>query len=283
MKKPPEKDNSERYLLTYADLMNLLLILFIVLYSMSKTDVQKASQVANAIRSGFNVSALATASGASGTGNGGGAASAASGAGDYSGFYDKLIALIQQAGLSGQVSVAADSSDVVITLKDSALYASGSATMDPQAVGLMTSIANLLKQVDYAMIMIEGYTDTDPIHTSQFQDNLDLSTARASNVFRLLTSCGIPADKMTSTGYGEWHPVAPNDTAANKALNRRVVLTIFKNANNLTPTQIIAARELLNLDSSLSSQAAAAASAQGSAASQSSASATASAADSVPK
>lgn len=253
MKKPPEKDNSERYLLTYADLMNLLLILFIVLYSMSKTDVQKATQVANAIRSGFNVSAIAS-SGSSASAAGGGAGSAASGAGDYSGFYDKLVALIQQAGLSNQVTVAADSSDVVITLKDTALYASGNATMNPDAVNLMNSIAGLLKQVDYAMIMIEGYTDTDPIHTAQFQDNLDLSTARASNVFRLLSSAGIPADKMISTGYGEWHPAAPNDTVSNKALNRRVVLTIFKNANNLTPNQIIAARELLNLDSSLSSR-----------------------------
>lgn len=271
MKKPPEKDNSERYLLTYADLMNLLLILFIVLYSMSKTDVQKATQVANAIRGGFNAAALTTSS-SSGTASsvqgGGGTASSGS---DYSGFYDKLIALINQAGLSNQVTVVSDSSDVVITLKDSALYASGSATMNPEAVNLMTSIAGLLKQVDYAMIMIEGYTDTDPIHTSQFQDNLDLSTARASNVFRLLSSCGVPADKMTSTGYGEWHPVAPNDTVSNKALNRRVVLTIFKNAHNLTPTQIIAAKELLGLDSSLSSQAALQSAASGSSTASSSA------------
>lgn len=253
MKKAPEKDRSERYLLTYSDLMNLLLILFIVLYSMSKTDVQKATAVAESIRKGFNAS-VATGEYNQSPLSSDTTSTAISGAGDYSGFYDKLIALINQAGLQNEVTVTADSADVVITLKDTALYESGSATMSPTATGLMTSIAGLLRQIDYALIMIEGYTDTDPIHTVQFQDNLDLSTERASNVFRLLASCGIPPDKMNATGYGEWHPVAPNDTSSNKALNRRVVLTIFKSVNNLTPTQIIAAKELLSLDSSLSSQ-----------------------------
>ena len=253
MKKGPVKDNSERYLLTYADLMNLLLILFIVLYSMSKTDVQKATAVAESIRKGFNAS-VATSEYNQSPLSSNTASTAISGAGDYSGFYDKLIALINQAGLQNEVTVTADSADVVITLKDTALYQSGSAVMSPEATVLMTSIAGLVKQIDYALIMIEGYTDTDPIHTSQYPDNLALSTDRASNVFRLFTACGLPPEKMNATGYGEWHPVASNDTSSNKALNRRVVLTIFKSTNNLTPTQIIAAKELLSLDSSLSSQ-----------------------------
>ena len=270
MKKGPVKDNSERYLLTYADLMNLLLILFIVLYSMSKTDVQKATAVAEAIRKGFNAS-VATSEYNQSPLSSNTTSTAISGAGDYSGFYDKLIALINQAGLQNEVTVTADSADVVITLKDTALYQSGSATMSPEATSLMTSIAGLIKQIDYALIMIDGYTDTDPIHTSQYPDNLALSTDRASNVFRLFLACGLPPEKMNATGYGEWHPVVANDTSSNKALNRRVVLTIFKSVNNLTPTQIIAAKELLTLDSSLSSQLNAALSASaGSAASASS-------------
>lgn len=255
LKKSPEKDTSERYMLTYADLMNLLLVLFIILYSMSKTDVAKATMVAESIRKGFNASQTTSELGQSPNGQSTTSTAIAGGSTnssltkDYSEFYDQLVDLVRKAGIQSKVQITADNSDVVITLTDTALYAPGVATMNAQSQELMSSIGGLLKQVDYAMVMVEGYTDSDPIHTSQFQDNLDLSTARANNVNRLLVSVGIPSSKICSLGHGENSPVAPNDTTAHKAQNRRVVLTIFKNLQNLTANQIIAARDLLKLQS----------------------------------
>ena len=245
MKKAPEKDTADRYLLTYADLMNLLLILFIILYAMSKTDVAKATAVAESIRKGFNAVSMTSQVGQS-PNNSNTSSTATSATNDYSGFYDKLIALIDQAGMQNQVDVTADSNDVVITLKDNALYASGSATMDQTALNLMTQIGGLITQVKYALVMVEGYTDTDPIHTDQYTDNLDLSTARSNDVNRVLQSAGVPSAKVVSVGHAENEPIAPNDTAANKALNRRVVLTIYKNTNGLTAQEIIAAQDIIN-------------------------------------
>lgn len=266
MKKQPEKDTSERWLLTYSDLMNLLLILFIVLYSMSKTDVAKATAVAESMRKGFNASVSTsqlnqspTSSKTTSTNMAGGNVSSTNT--DYSEFYDQLMQLLKQKGLQNSVEVKADSSSVVITLKDTALFAPGVAVMNDQSKTLMQSIGSLLAQVQYALILVEGYTDSDPIHTSSFPDNLELSTVRANNVNRLLQTCGIPSSKIISMGHGENDPVAPNDTAANKAKNRRVVLTIMKSTSNLTPDQIIAAKDLLSLNSSSSAATAAASSA----------------------
>jgi chemotaxis protein MotB len=247
-KKAPEKDNSERYLLTYADLMNLLLILFIILYSMSKVDVQKAAAVAASIRKGFNASVTASQT-AQSPDSANTSSTAVAGAGDYSGFYDQLVALIKQAGMQDKVEVVADSTDVVITLKDTALYESGSATMDAQAQSLMSSIGYLLTQVEYKLVMVEGYTDTDPINTPEIPDNRELSTKRANGVCRVLEAAGVPSGKIESSGHGENDPVANNDTSSNKALNRRVVLTIFKSTNGLTATEIITAQEILGLNS----------------------------------
>ena len=240
--------------------MNLLLILFIVLYASSKTDVQKATAVAESIRKGFNASSTIIATAQSPT-SAQTSSTAIAETGDYSAFYDQLVALIQQSGLQNQVTVVATTNDVVITLKDTALYPSGSADLSPVAHNLMNSIGHLLLQVQFGLVMVEGYTDTDPIHNSQFADNLQLSTERANNVYRVLLGSGVSQDKLASIGWGETHPVAPNTTSANKAQNRRVVLTILRSTNGLTPQQIIAAQDLLNQPAfsvSAASQAAAA-------------------------
>lgn len=251
MKKAPEKDNSERYLLTYADLMNLLLILFIILYSISKTDASKAAAVAESIRKGFNAAVTTTQTNQSPTSSNT-SSTAVSGLGDYQGFYDQLVALINQAGMQNQVQVVASSDDVVVTLRDTALYPSGSADMNAQAVSLMTQIGRLLNQITYSVVIVEGYTDNDPITGGRYIDNLDLSTARANGVNRVLQAAGVPSKKLQSLGHGENDPVVANDTAEHKAINRRVVLTICK-TDVLTAQQIIAYQDILNLNSKTTS------------------------------
>ena len=75
---------------------------------------------------------------------------------------------------------------------------------------------------------MEGHTDTDPIKTARYADNMDLSTQRAANVWRRLVAKGIDPKKSAAIGYGEYRPVAPNDTPENKAKNRRVVVTVLR-------------------------------------------------------
>ena len=228
--KSPEKDRSERYLLTYADLMNLLLILFIVLFCTSTQDVVKANTVMQAIQEGFS----GTTSKSSASGAGGNAATGTSSAAtDYSDFYEKLIGLVNERGISGKVDITAAKNEVIITLKDNVLFKPGKADIDTDAANLLTNIGGLLKQISYGQLIIEGHTDSDPIHTAQFQDNVELSLIRAYNVSKIFKDCGIDSKKILPVGYGEGYPVAKNDTAANKAKNRRVVITILR--KGLTP------------------------------------------------
>lgn len=240
-KKKVEKDNSERWLLTYSDLMNLLLILFIILYVSSKADTAKFQQVAASLREGFNSSVEMPPSDTNGQNpsdtSGGEPPAADPNApvteaeqiqAEYDQFYAELISLFQQNGIADKVSVALNERGVVITFRDNALFNSASAEIHAYTQDIILKIGGLLSQLHYSFVLVEGHADTVPIHNEKYKDNMDLSTQRAVNVWRLLVSCGLPPQKMACTGYGEYRPIAANDTDANKAANRRVVVSIFK-------------------------------------------------------
>ncbi|SHI16543.1 chemotaxis protein MotB [Sporobacter termitidis DSM 10068] len=263
--KEPEKDNTERWLLTYSDLMNLLLILFIIFYSISQVDKAKAEKVAADIRSGFGYVENGGTGAQDGEGSGlygadftpdGTDTSPAGNLSDintgdgtstywtqqqwnaFKNLYNEVIQLLRQNNLEDMVDVTLDDTGVVISFKDNVLFKSGSADLGPNSVSLIDSIGSLLKDLDFSYILVEGHTDTDPIHTSRYADNMDLSTQRAGNVWRELVKIGLPPTKMASIGYGEYRPVAANDTVENKAKNRRVVITIMH--NQITgPDQIV--------------------------------------------
>jgi chemotaxis protein MotB len=266
--KPPEKDSSERWLLTYSDLMNLLLILFIIFYSMSQTDKAKAEAVAESIRAGFGYVENGGTGEASGEGSGlygadmttpgtessanpsSADASAGTSGNDlywsqqteaFKNFYDDVEKLLKDNNLDKLVDVSLDDRGVVISFKDNALFQSGQAELGTEPLSLIDNIGSMLRSLKYTYILVEGHTDTDPIHTSQFKDNMDLSTQRAANVWRELVKCGLSADNMASVGYGEYRPIAPNDTPENKAKNRRVVVTILRAEVNSSDQVIIKA------------------------------------------
>lgn len=234
MAKPKvEKDTSERWTVTYADLMNLLLILFIILYSMSKLDAKKSEEVQQSLGTGFSNMVGAAAIAAAGE------STAAGGTGldsntywvtdEYGEFYNEISLLIQKSGLQDKIDVKVDDTGVIISFKDSALFISGSANLSDEACSMISDIGTMLGNLTYSFILVEGHTDSDPIiGGGRFQDNMDLSSARAGNVWRELVKCGIPPEKMASIGYGEYRPIADNDTSENKAKNRRVVISILK-------------------------------------------------------
>lgn len=248
--KEPEKENHERWLVTYSDLMNLLLILFIILYAMSQVDKAKAEKVAESIRAGFGYVENGGTGAASGEGSGLFSADFTSTGSLPSGgpsdseywsqqqeqafehFYKEVQQLINENHLDTMVEVKLDDRGVVISFKDNVLFRSGEADLGPASMDLIAKIGTMLKSLNYYSILVEGHTDTDPIHTAKYQDNMDLSTQRAANVWRELVSVGLPPEKMMSIGYGEFRPIAPNDSPENKSKNRRVVITITRNPTN---------------------------------------------------
>jgi chemotaxis protein MotB len=237
--KSPEKDRSERYLLTYADLMNLLLILFIVLFCASSQDNTTAIRVLNAIAKGFGTVSVAETSKASDT------STSSSSSMSFNDFYNQLVTLLKNNGDYDKVTVTNDSNEVIVSLKDNVLFAPGKADLGVSSTNLLNSMGNLITKISCGQILIEGHTDSDPlVNTSQYQDNLALSSARADNVERVFLASGIAPKKLVALGYGEFWPIAPNDNAVDKAKNRRVVITILKKSVT-PPDQSVAADQLI--------------------------------------
>ncbi len=237
-KQKVEKDTSERWLLTYSDLMNLLLILFIILYCSSQLDAKKSAAMSESLQEGFSTmqgTAVASAAAAAAAAAGGDIQTSTGDAAgvdaywdDYAEFFKEINDLLKQGNLQNQVDTTLDDTGIIISFKDNALFPAGSATLSEYSSTIINEIGTLLVKLDYSFILVEGHTDSDPISTARFVDNMDLSSARAGSVWRALVNCGLTPESMASIGYGEYRPVAENDTAENKAKNRRVVISILK-------------------------------------------------------
>ncbi|MCS7231906.1 MAG: OmpA family protein [Elusimicrobiota bacterium] len=115
---------------------------------------------------------------------------------------------------------------LIISFSEKYMFDSGKADIYDEAKEVIKNIASLLLD-EPNRISIEGHTDNTPINTPEFPSNWELSTKRATNVLKyLLEELKFDPKRLTAAGFGEWHPVAPNDTPENKAKNRRVDLIV---------------------------------------------------------
>ncbi len=118
---------------------------------------------------------------------------------------------------------------VYVSLAEQLLFRSGSVKVDTKGVNALQQLATVLKESPDINVMVEGHTDNVPIsRSSQYMnDNWDLSVMRATSIVRILTRGGVDAAQITASGKGEHTPVVENDTAENKAKNRRteIILT----------------------------------------------------------
>lgn len=114
-----------------------------------------------------------------------------------------------------------------IELKDSILFSSGSADTSEQAQKIFDEIAGILKNYSNP-VQVEGFTDNIPIKSVKYPTNWELSTARASAIVKYLAGKGVAPERLSAVGYGEYQPVAANDTDQGRAQNRRVAIMIAK-------------------------------------------------------
>lgn len=115
-----------------------------------------------------------------------------------------------------------------LELETDILFPSGSATVSAAAVPVLTSIAEILQPFPNP-IRVEGHTDNVPIATAVFPSNWELSAARAANVVRLFQANEIAPQRLAAIGMGEYRPIADNDSAAGRNLNRRVLIVVLAN------------------------------------------------------
>jgi chemotaxis protein MotB len=141
----------------------------------------------------------------------------------------KLNAYARAHGFSAQVQTVIERRGLVVrVLTDKLLFDSGQATLQPEGDPLLEEVATLLNVDKSHPITVEGNTDNQPIATSQFPSNWELSTARATTVVRFLIAHGVSAERLAAAGYAALHPVDSNATAAGRARNRRVDIVLMR-------------------------------------------------------
>jgi len=141
---------------------------------------------------------------------------------------------IEQEGLQGQLTLITEERGLVVSMADTVLFPRASATLTPEARSLLRQVGQALARLPN-YLRVEGHTDNLPISTPAFPSNWELSTARATNVVQVLVrDAGISPARLSATGYGEYRPVAPNNSEADMARNRRVDIVVLKEAYNLT-------------------------------------------------
>jgi len=130
------------------------------------------------------------------------------------------------------ISVNENEDFIEVEIKSKMLFPSGSSRLDSKAIPVLSGLATLFETFDN-QIQVEGFTDNQPINTAAFPSNWELSAARAASVVHLLMKKGIAPERMAAIGYGEYRPIASNDTAEGRQKNRRVVIVIpAKDKNN---------------------------------------------------
>jgi chemotaxis protein MotB len=124
--------------------------------------------------------------------------------------------------------------NVYVSMEEKLLFKSGSDVVDPKGKEALKSLAKVLNTTKDITVMIEGHTDNVPIKTKQFEDNWDLSTARATSIVRILTvDNGFDPNRITASGRGKFHPIKTNETAEGRAGNRRTEIILSPDLKEL--------------------------------------------------
>jgi len=240
-----EEHMDESWLIPYADILTLLLALFIVLFASAQVDQKKFEALAQSFSEAFKgESSIFDSSRTSpkltegkptkseptptfiSNDKAGQRQQETAQLADIKKYLDKYV---QDKGLSGSLETALTEDGLMIRIKDSALFSSGSAELLPESRTLALEVVALLVEVQQN-IVISGYTDNIPINTYEFPTNWDLSSKRALNFMKFILTQDhrLQPEKFSAIGYGEYRPIAANDTDANRARNRRVEIQIVR-------------------------------------------------------
>jgi chemotaxis protein MotB len=243
-KKQAEPENHERWLVSYADFITLLFAFFVVMFASSQTDKGKAQQVSDSVKKALEEKQVAAAvalilggtEGKKGPGNamlkgpGGTKTSGKDRAKMTEELKQSLMVLharLQAEIEAGKMEITLEPRGLVLSLREAAFFPPGEDAIAPATYPIMEKIAEAIRKLSNP-VRLEGHTDSNPIHTSRFRSNWELSAARAIAVLELLAGrFDLPRSRMAVAGYAETVPVASNDTPEGRARNRRVDIVIL--------------------------------------------------------
>jgi chemotaxis protein MotB len=241
-KEEPEKpQNAERWLLTYSDMITLLMVLFVVLYAQSKVEVTKFNALAESLSNAFNMPGVQSRDGEGGHSlspteavltppPGSGLSPKKSPKRDP--FQEKARSTLASEIKTGTIRMTTEARGIVLALAGDSFFKSGSANLEEGSINTLSKVAELLRNLPNPLA-VEGHSDNtllareDPMGT-----NLMLSAARAVAVTEALELLDIPKERLSATGFGDSKPARPNDTPEGRAYNRRVEILIRFDAEN---------------------------------------------------
>ena len=247
-KKPPELENHERWLVSYADFITLLFAFFVVMFATSQTDKTKAQQVSDSVKRALDGEKMTTMIAAilGGTVNEKGKGNAMMrGPGGVQKQViekpedkkEKLAELVPSLKVlteelkkeieSGRIEISMQPRGLVVSFAQAALFPSGEDVISPDAYEGLSKVAAAINRLPNP-VRLEGHTDSIPIRTPRFRSNWELSAARSIALMAILTEkYGVPADRLSIAGYADTAPIASNETEAGRARNRRVDIVVL--------------------------------------------------------
>lgn len=215
-----EEGDKDRYLITYADLITLLLGLFIILYAISNIDTLKYQKLMSAVGSAFGISSnvskienrnLSMKNPGQAAGN----------------LKNSLQNLVDENNFNNSIKLEENERGIIIHILDDILFPSGTSELNDSSRVILMKIARLLKNLPND-IRVEGHTDNVPISSPSYPSNWHLSVSRALNTaYYLISKQGLLPDKVSIVGYSEYRPVTSNTTFEGRRSNRRVDIVIL--------------------------------------------------------
>lgn len=202
-----ERENHDRWLISYADFLTLIFTFFVALYALSTIDKEKAVVFSESLSKVFKImdNPIKTE-------------------------FEKPE-IIKQLEMSlreyKDITVKETPKGIVIGLKDSLLFKSGEYNLNPDSYKILNIVIENIRGLPNK-ISIEGHTDNVPIKTELIRSNWDLSSLRALSVLYYFKDMGISPDRLSATGFGEYYPIADNETEEGRSKNRRVEIVIVR-------------------------------------------------------
>jgi len=233
-----EEGHDERWLVSYADFITLLMVLFVILYSMGQVNVEKYRRLADSMRVAFTVggpaqvvdSQINQANGKSEDGTSKpivipGIPEGPTQSEEVAG---QLTSMLASQNLGSQVSVQTNIDGVLISLSEKLTFSESHSDLSAEALQVLGAISEMLRPIDNKIKLI-GHTNNLPSANPLYPTNWELSLARAMSVANYLISMGISPDRLMVCGQGEYAPIFANDTDAHRALNARVeIIIVYK-------------------------------------------------------
>lgn len=210
-----EAEEDQEWLLTYSDMITLLLAFFAMLIAASQTDIALWEQMKQGMRSDVAGKEKVET--------------------PLAEIKIDLDSLLLEERNQGLVGIVLDKNGIVLSFNSSSLYNSGEAILLPSGERIITKVTQALNALGYYQfrVDVEGHTDNVPINTPRFPSNWELSVARASEVVKFFIREGVDADRLKASGYADTKPVLPHvdefgrDIVENRAANRRIVIRIY--------------------------------------------------------